>query len=201
LSICSGYCCHPSYPVCHLLISDLLFSFVLLLPPLVCCPMAVNFDATFMVAFSPLAASLHIMSFIPLAALRRQYYMLLLLICYSSWHGFSCCFPRPLSLLASLHHGFVNADSSLTAQSCFTPIAGSYELSCHFLQGCMAVLPILILPHIFLLSLAMATITVCCTALRFLLITDAASSPAFFSHVVNTVRKVNNFQPYSFCGT
>jgi len=145
--------------VCCLLISDLFFSFVLLLPQLVCCPMAVNFDT------ASLAASLHIMSFIPLGALRHGINdtdMLLLVICYSSWHGFSCCFPRPLSPLTSLHHGFVNADSSLTAQSCFTPIAGSYELSCHFSQGCMAVLPILILPHIFLLSLAMATVTVRC---------------------------------------
>jgi len=46
-------------------------SFVLLLPPLVCCPMAVNFDTASMVALFPLVASLHIMSFSPLAALHH----------------------------------------------------------------------------------------------------------------------------------
>jgi len=68
-------CCHfavaaavtPSYPVCQLLIFVLIFSYCLLLPPLVCCPAVVDFDAA-TVAFSPLQR-VRIMSFSPLAAL------------------------------------------------------------------------------------------------------------------------------------
>jgi len=68
----------------------------------------------------------------------------------------------------------------------YTPIISSCELS-HFSQGCMAVLPMPMLLHFFLLSLAMATITVCCSLYCTVICVDCwcCLQSCFFSHVVN----------------